>query len=108
MLILCLSIILVTLELYLRVFFYKQLKKTNSLNMQKGEKFVWITWSQQPDPNWFGAYIPGMLLSFEIIESKETIEYRKFTANGMQVKEYAINNMRRIQVLLKQKMNVTP
>lgn len=76
--------------------------------MQKGEKFVWITWSQQPDPNWFGAYIPGILLSFEIIESKETIEYRKFTANGMQVKEYAINNMRRIQVLLKQKMNVTP
>ena len=82
--------------------------KTNSLNMQRGEKFVWITWSQQPDPNWFGAYIPGKLLSFEIIESKETIEYQKITGNGTQVKEDSIDNRRRIQVLLQQKMNVTP
>ncbi|WP_394775639.1 hypothetical protein [Flavobacterium sp.] len=43
--------------------------KTNGLQMQKGEKLVWITWHQKSDPNWIGAIIPGKLISVEIVEA---------------------------------------
>ena len=82
--------------------------KSNGLLMQKGEKLIWITWNQKPDPNWLGAYIPGKLLSFEIIESKDTVEYKKYSGNGMQVKMNDLDTENRIKNLLAEKMAIMP
>lgn len=33
--------------------------------MQSNEKMILVTWQQKPDKNWFGANIPGRVLSIE-------------------------------------------
>lgn len=83
----------------------------NGVQMQKGEKLVWITWHQKSDPNWIGAIIPGKLISVEIIETvsgKEKINYQKFEGNAMQIKKDTLGNHNRIEMMLKQKMAILP
>lgn len=82
--------------------------KSNGSVMQNGEKLVWITWRQKPDPNWLGAYIPGKLLSFEIIESKDGTVYKKYSGNGVEVKLNDPEKEDRIKRLLAEKSAVTP
>lgn len=82
--------------------------KSNGLIMQKGEKLVCITWSQKPDPNWLGAYIPGKLLSFEIIESKDGIVYKKYSGNGAEVKLNDLDKENRVKMLLAEKIAIMP
>lgn len=82
--------------------------KSNGSVIQKGEKLIWITWSQKPDPNWLGAYIPGKLLSFEIIESKDSTVYKKYSGNGVEVKLNDLDKENRIKKLLTEKMAIMP
>lgn len=85
--------------------------KTNSNQIQEGEKLVWIVWNQKSDPNWIGAIIPGKLLSVEIVESssgKEKIQYQKFDGTTMQITKDTLGNHSRITLLLQQKMAIVP
>lgn len=85
--------------------------KSNGLKLQKGEKLVWITWYQKPDPNWIGAIIPGKLRSFEILETdseKEGFKYQKFEGVTMNFQKDTLGNAYRIALLLEQKMAIVP
>ncbi|MBS7231653.1 hypothetical protein KHA90_11515 [Flavobacterium psychroterrae] len=85
--------------------------KGNGLQMQKGEKLVWITWHQKSDPNWIGAIIPGKLISIEIVKTvsgKENINYQKFEGNAMQIQNDTLGNHNQIETILKQKMAILP
>lgn len=82
--------------------------KSNDSVMQNGEKLICITWTQKPDPNWLGAYIPGKLLSFEIIESKEGTVYKKYSGNGVEVKLNDLDKENRIKKLLTEKRAIMP
>lgn len=85
--------------------------KSNSSIIQKGEKLIWITWKQKPDPNWFGAIIPGKLISFETLESDSEngiSHYQKFGGNPIQIEKDTLSNHHRIQILLEQKMAILP
>ena len=46
-----------------------------TLAVKPGAVFALITWTQQPDPRWIGANIPGRLVSVEML--KDTT-YRRF------------------------------
>jgi hypothetical protein len=85
--------------------------QSNSSVIQKGEKLVWITWNQKPDPNWFGAVIPGKLISFETLESVSENgipQYQKFGGNSIQIQNDTLGNHHRIEILLHQKMAILP
>lgn len=85
--------------------------KSNGTQIEKGEKMVWITWNQKSDPNWFGAIIPGKLVSLEIIEfpaEKATLQYQKFEGNPIHIQKDTIGNQHRIKIILQQKMAILP
>ncbi|MBF4515758.1 hypothetical protein IRZ71_05365 [Flavobacterium sp. ANB] len=85
--------------------------KSDSKKIEKGEKIVWITWNQKSDPNWFGALIPGKLISLEILEfdaEKANPHYQRFEGNPIQIKKDTIGNQHRIQILLQQKIAILP
>lgn len=82
--------------------------KGNDILPQKGEVIIWITWMQKPDPNWFGAFIPGKLLSFEVLEFKEKLQYQKFEGKEMLAQKDTSGISHRIKVLLQQKRAVLP
>lgn len=85
--------------------------QSNSSIIQKGEKLVWITWNQKPDPSWFGAVIPGKLISFETLESiseNGIPKYQKFGGKPIQIQKDKLGNHHRIEILLHQKMAILP
>lgn len=85
--------------------------RSDRFELDKGEKLVWITWQQQSDPNWFGAIIPGKLISLEILESvseKEGFKYQKYEGNAMNLQKDTLGNAHLIELLLKQKRAILP
>jgi len=80
----------------------------NQSTAQKGEILIWITWAQKSDPNWFGAFIPGKLLSFEVLEFKSTLQYQKFEGSEMELKKDTLGNRDHIKILLQQKRAILP
>lgn len=51
---------------------YKAMLNSGSINNDK--TLVLITWKQKDDPNWFGAKIPGSLVSIETLKTNTTFK----------------------------------
>lgn len=52
---------------------------------EQGAELKLVTWQQQADPNWFGAKIPGRILSVEVVTfSREAAPvYEKRAGEGL-------------------------
>ena len=59
-----------------------------------GAILAFVTWSQQEDPRWYGAYIPGQLKSAEVLHirtggGQATLTYEKYSGSPL-IKESQI------------------
>jgi hypothetical protein len=81
---------------------------------QPGEVLALITWRQQPDPNWFGARIPGALQSLELLRTgnagagRSAVRYQCFVGKNLVLKADTLHQQARIAYLLAQKPAVLP
>jgi hypothetical protein len=80
-----------------------------------GERMVLVTWKEAPDDHWFGARIPGRLLSVEMVKTVAgaggiLIQYNKYLANGRSavVSQSAPLTQQRIYFMLEQQPSVLP
>jgi hypothetical protein len=81
---------------------------------QPGEVLALLTWQQQPDPNWFGARIPGALQSLELLRTgpgdagQPVVSYQCFVGKNLVPKADTLHQRARIAYLLAQKPAVLP
>ncbi|WP_342646571.1 hypothetical protein [Mucilaginibacter sp. CSA2-8R] len=78
-----------------------------------GQSFTLITWRQQDDAHWFGARIPGNLISAEtltITGKADAIEYNYQRLLGKNLVKLAdtTGNAARVKYILSQKAFITP
>lgn len=80
-----------------------------------GQKWTLITWKQQDDPTWFGAQIPGNLVSVEevdVIPSKTgtgtAIQYTRYEGPKMTLIAQYADAAQRIKYIFGQKPSVMP
>jgi hypothetical protein len=78
-----------------------------------GESFTLVTWHQQDDPHWFGARIPGDLISAETLtltgkDDAPAYHYQKY--NGKELVKLAdtSGSSNRIKFILSQQASITP
>lgn len=85
-----------------------------SQNIQPNETLALITWRQQEDKRWFGAKIPGQLLSLEMIKTRlgmateSIIDYQYFEGSKLVLKSDTTGNAKRINYIFAQKPSVMP
>jgi hypothetical protein len=79
-----------------------------------GQLFKLITWKSQSDANWFGANIPGELLTVEVLKTvgsegqSAIIMYSRFKGKNMQPDSDTSHNQERVQFILRQKPTIIP
>jgi len=78
-----------------------------------GESFTLVTWRQQDDPHWFGARIPGDLLSAETLtftgqNTAPAYDYQKFSGKELAKVADTTGRTARITFILSQKTSVVP
>jgi len=79
-----------------------------------GENLTLVTWKQQDDDRWFGAKIPGDLLSVEVIKtinsSTEGIvtNYQRFAGKELVADTDTAHQQERISYIFSQKPSVMP
>lgn len=81
--------------------------------MEADEIFLLVTWKQQPDQHWFGANIPGDLLSIEVLKTisgKDTVavNYEMFEGKMLALKNNPLGQSDRIKFILTQRPSVMP
>lgn len=72
-----------------------------------------VTWNQQEDPHWYGANIPGDLLSVELIKTKKNNDQVFFDYNRFEGKKLVSNTdtsgqSKRLKFIFDQKPSVMP
>lgn len=70
-----------------------------------------VTWRQQEDPHWFGARIPGDLISVERLTKSNMsnrISYQKLTGKQLITVKDTVGNAGRIRFLLSQQPLIQP
>ena len=69
-----------------------------------------VTWRQQEDPHWYGANIPGDLLSVELIQanSHTSLDYKRFEGKSMAVNADTSGQSKRVKFILDLKPSVMP
>jgi len=77
------------------------------------EVFTLVTWKQQPDAHWFGANIPGDLLSVEVLESTlnndtVVINYLLYEGKNLALNTDPLHRSERIKFILDKKPSVMP
>lgn len=85
----------------------------SGLNRTPGEAFTLVTWRQQDDTHWFGARIPGDLLSAETLElsdinNKISYHYQKFEGKDLTKLADTTGNADRIKFITSQKASIIP
>jgi hypothetical protein len=81
---------------------------------QPGVVLALLTWQQQPDPNWFGARIPGALQSLELLRTgpgaagQPVVRYQRFVGQHLAPQADTLHQRARIAYLLAQKPAVLP
>ncbi|GAB2698710.1 hypothetical protein GCM10027037_23800 [Mucilaginibacter koreensis] len=78
-----------------------------------GESFTLVTWQQQNDEHWFGARIPGNLVSAETLtltgkDNAPAYQYQKFSGQDLVKFADTTGNTDRIRYILLQKASITP
>jgi hypothetical protein len=78
-----------------------------------GEWFTLVTWHQQDDEHWFGACIPGNLLSAETLKltggpDARDYEYQKFLGKKLVKLADTTGTAARVKYILSQKASITP
>lgn len=85
-----------------------------SQNTQPDEVMALITWKQQADKRWFGAKIPGQLLSLEMLKTtrgiatESIIDYQRFEGSKLVLKKDTTGNAKSINYIFAQKPSVMP
>jgi hypothetical protein len=73
-----------------------------------------VTWKQVPDPRWFGANIPGNIVSVEIVKFNKNSEnkidpvYSCYTGQLLKLTNNIENYNQRIAFITNEKMSVIP
>lgn len=78
-----------------------------------GESFTLVTWQQQNDEHWFGARIPGNLVSAETLtliskDNAPAYQYQKFSGQDLVKFADTTGSADRIRYILSQKASITP
>ena len=87
---------------------------SGSTNYPPGENLTLVTWKQQDDDRWFGAKIPGDLLSVEVIKTIHSstgsiaTNYQRFTGKGLVSDTDTTHQQERITYIFSQKASVMP
>lgn len=87
---------------------------SGSTNHPAGENLTLVTWKQQDDDRWFGAKIPGDLLSVEVIKTISSntgdvsTKYQRFTGKELTNDTDTTHQQERITYILSQKTSVMP
>lgn len=74
-------------------------------------KFTLVTWHQQDDPHWFGARIPGNLVSVEQLSKQAGsggITYQRYKGNKLTGVTDTTGNASRIAFILSKKLSILP
>lgn len=84
-------------------------KMQNGISYPKGSRLYQVTWKQQADSLWYGAYIPGDLVTVERIRFNENnqAEYTLFTSREL-IRQTVVNDSERIHQILTQPIAVSP
>ena len=89
-----------------------ELLKNSHNNIMKGEMLALLTWKQQEDKHWFGANIPGALLSVEIVEpsgdDSKKINYKRLIGPSLEQDKDTSQNLNRAALILDQRPSVMP
>jgi hypothetical protein len=90
-----------------------QAAKTGEHKIGTGGVFVLITWKQQADGNWYGANIPGELLSVELIHSSPSarqtvVRYDRYKGKSLMLDSDTIHRGKRVAFILNQRASVLP
>ena len=74
--------------------------------------FTLVTWHQQEDPHWFGARIPGELISVETVhtgtEKDQLIDYQKYSGKNLVKLADTVGSSSRIHFILSQTPSIIP
>jgi len=87
---------------------------SGSTNYPPGENLTLVTWKQQDDDRWFGAKIPGDLLSVEVVKtiSSKTgnaiVNYQRFTGKELVADTDTALQQERISYIFSQKPSIMP
>lgn len=78
-----------------------------------GESFTLVTWHQQDDEHWFGARIPGNLISAETLTLTQAADgrrysYQKYLGKKLTKLADTADNAARIKFIVQQRASVTP
>ncbi|RFZ84209.1 hypothetical protein DYU05_00840 [Mucilaginibacter terrenus] len=78
-----------------------------------GASYTLVTWRQQDDPHWFGARIPGNLISAEKLtwisrDGITTYQYQKFSGKDLSKLADTTGSGEHIRFILSQKASVMP
>lgn len=89
---------------------FKNATQASNLNVP-GNSFILVTWQQQDDAHWFGARIPGELISAETVKignHNNFVTYQKFTGRNLRLSADTTGQNERIQFILSQKPSIIP
>lgn len=82
-------------------------------NHLPGQAFTLVTWQQQDDAHWFGARIPGDLISAETLSSSNMdhqifYHYQKFLGRDLVKLADTTGTASRIKFILSQRASIAP
>jgi hypothetical protein len=89
---------------------YSQLKQGIGI-IKNGGLLALVTWKQQADVHWFGANIPGELLSVEYVKADSVghgIKYRRLLGQALQEDPDTLHSAEREVFIMSQKPSVMP
>lgn len=87
---------------------------SGSTNYPQGENLTLVTWKQQDDDRWFGAKIPGDVLSIEVVKTinsgtgEITANYQRFKGKELVADTDTAHQQERISYIFSQKPSVMP
>jgi len=87
---------------------------SGSTSYLPGENLTLVTWKQQDDDRWFGAKIPGDLVSVEVVKTinsntgRTIANYQRFTGKKLVADTDTAYQQERISYIFSQKPSVMP
>ncbi|MEZ2336719.1 hypothetical protein AB6735_13845 [Mucilaginibacter sp. RCC_168] len=87
---------------------------SGSTNYPAGENLTLVTWKQQNDDRWFGAKIPGDLLSVEVVKTINSntkgiiTNYQRFIGKELIADTDTTHQQERMSYMFSQKPSVMP